>query len=367
MATPLAVFSADWHIAPSAWKSRYPGLSGDAYYGLEQLAAIANKLRIPILGGGDLFDNKNPDSRSVDTVCQILKSVEYGVYYIQGDHELASPPWLRALSRGEWIHNKIITLGGYKVYGLDFAPSKQSMTWLKEMPENIDFLLTHQKWKDLVPNLSGDCLSFNMIPYAMTLLTGDCHTSQTGQYQAANGATGRFVSPGTLCVQEISESPAKSVRVINTDGSIEAVGIRSRRVERIGIESEEQLTEWLLKPDSELFGYDPEIPEALRKPLLEVKYDSSIPLAHERIVERLSSKCYFTPIPVLMSLRGSVDWAAVPETYVSPVDLITADVLKSMCIPGELWEYARLLWQARDDKELSAVISSLKFDVNEVS
>lgn len=362
MPTPLVIFSADWHLAPGAWKSKFPGLAGDAYFGLEQIANLANEMNVKLMGAGDLFDTKNPDSLSVDTACKILGRVNQGVYYIQGDHEISDPPWLRALNRGEWFHNRMIEIGNYRFYGLDFAPAGRSGVWIKEMPTGMDFLVTHQKWRDLVPNLSGESLTFDAIPYGLGLLTGDCHATLTGTFKAADGSVGRFVSPGTLCVQAIDEQPNKVVYALFSDGSFAPLPIKSRRVQRIQIESEEALTRFLSQPDGELFAFDPALPSELHKPLFEVRYDSTIPVAHDRLVDRLTGKCYFQPVPVAVGLGASSDWAAKPEVFVRPIDLITPEAMAMFGLPPELAEYARRLWETADEKELTAVIRSLKFN-----
>jgi hypothetical protein len=338
-AKPILVVSADWHLMPGAWK-RHPGLEGDAYFSLQQIGDLCRSLQVPLLGLGDLYDSNTPDSRSVLEAVTILDHMGTPFYYISGDHDLADPPWFVAVKRGLWIHNRTVEVGGFRLYGLDFAPAKQSRRWLQSVPSG-SILATHQKWKDLVPELTNDALSFSDLPTACTVLTGDAHIARIGAFIAGDGTYGQYVSPGPICAQSLKESSEKSVYVMDEKGGFHPYLLKTRKMLRYNLSTQEQLEQFFQISDDVLFGPVPGLPESMSKPLIEVRYSDTLVEAYDRLTERLRGRCFLD----LVSISQAYELPTADTTQ-SPESMITSDLVARFGLsPAEaLADAAKALW-----------------------
>jgi len=112
-------------------------------------AELANEMRQPLVIAGDLFDSNRPDSMQImqcrTCLQQYFDNQEY-LYFIEGQHDLANPPWLIA----EYGHRavclsgrRINNVGGLNIKGLmhsyNFVESYRGID-----TDGVDFLIIHQ-------------------------------------------------------------------------------------------------------------------------------------------------------------------------------------------------------------------------------
>ena len=319
MATPAFVFSADWHLCRSAWKSPR-GITGDADFALAQVVDLCLDLGVPLLAGGDLFDSQEPDSEDV-RVChaQMARMRQAGlpVYFVQGQHERRPTPWMRAAADPWPIHldRDSVQVGPFTVAGLDWQPAGQLKPYLEAMAgEAFDFLLCHQVWGDLM-NRGPDQAEgmFADVPPPTRILTGDFHK---------HVALPRALSPGSLHMLSIDEPDQKAVFVVNDAGSTTSRGLIGRVVYRKSVGDEGDL-ERLLAHDltfcveqGEGYAACFELPTSLYIPLLHVAYPADLPGAAARLQAACAGKfhLFLKPVaPGITESAGTPSAAAVAE------------------------------------------------------
>ncbi len=247
--TPLFIFSADWHIAQSAW--RRSGIDGDSYRALDHVIDKCIELRVPLIAAGDLFDSRDPSPEDVRCVRRAMKRMaveELGVYYTQGNHERESKPWLGAISSWpEHIHQKVIDhIDGLRIYGLDWQPASALHDALHNIPADIDVLVCHQVWTDFMGSVATCEGSLADVPPVPLICTGDYHVHQWLNFNRPDGSQGTALSAGSICMQSIDEEHAKHVWVVGRclDGTLSTSSCRipgARSVYRYAVDSVAEL------------------------------------------------------------------------------------------------------------------------------
>ena len=112
MSKPIALFCADTHLDVGAWAHK-PRLRGDSRWAFEQICdiAIANHVEA-VFAAGDFFDVRKPPSEVINSVRANLSRLEdqsIAFYFIQGQHDLALPPWLNAVhDHPQWLHRNSV-------------------------------------------------------------------------------------------------------------------------------------------------------------------------------------------------------------------------------------------------------------------
>ncbi len=180
MATPIALLSADWHLARGAWAT-HPGIVGDAYYALWQLKRLAAKYDVQHFAAGDLFDTRWP------APCDLHVAFQLPCTFIQGDHDLReSPPGpftdIPYLSLGNdealHLHGKTTRLpNGAVVYGLDYRKPGLLLAALAAIPKEANILLAHQKWSDFLGPYGQDGPLSQVPDHIEQVWTGDYHAA----------------------------------------------------------------------------------------------------------------------------------------------------------------------------------------------
>lgn len=315
MATPIAAFTGDNHLRPRTW-AKHPELYGDAYASLRQIVDYCVVQSLPLIILGDLFDKARPDSLSVGMYMHAVTRMEQvglSVYYIEGNHDRADPPWP---SLHPWAQGMgSIELGGRKFKGISFSPAGELPECLSHAFDGdteVDVLCMHQSWLEIqrVGHTDG---TFSQIPHACTLLTGDYHV--TGEYNghAADGGPIRAFSPGSTAMQALNEDPEKKFGVIYDDLSVQWVTLQTRHKTEITITTEEELQRWLdALPSLSGTVREPADP-TIRKMILRVRYQDSIPEAHDRITAAVGDDYHLFLEPQRTTITEVIDETATPE------------------------------------------------------
>lgn len=282
--TPVALVSADWHVrrADRIWYRR-DEIHGDTGYSVSQVSDIADDYDVPsVFLAGDLFDMKLQQSDALRTMRLALDEFQEQhrhVFYIQGQHERSSPTLLSALHPWpNYIHKMTIERSGYSIYGLDYCNPSEVEAELRAVPAGTDILVTHQVWKDFLGDKHGDAW-FDWAAHANTIITGDYHRALTQQHQNK-----KIISPGSLCMQDIGETPIKSVCIVFDDLSTETVRLRTRNYYEATLNTDEELERFLDNwQDHPARVPQANVPPNISTNLLRVRYRADLPQAKRRL------------------------------------------------------------------------------------
>lgn len=311
MFQPLFVFCADLHLADGAWTSR-PGIYGDSYYSLKQIVDYCIQHTLPLVVGGDVLDVKKNSARPVQKLCAEMARMETAalpVYYIQGQHELdRNVTWLSVHPWPVNVNRQAFELGGVKLYGIDWLPRGDIQQAFSEVPENVDMLVCHQVWKDLMKNIGRPECCLNDVHHASFVLSGDFHVTTIESSKNAQDRPIQIISPGSTCMQDISESPDKFFFVVGrSPAGFEFVQqqLRTRRMKSYTI-SDAQLLDDLCAGGfaadiAELIG---DLPDEINKPLVRVKFDKRLPDAYIRISTAVNDTAHLFCDAIVDKSRG---------------------------------------------------------------
>jgi DNA repair exonuclease SbcCD nuclease subunit len=259
-------FTADWHLAEGAWKSR-PEIYGDAFESLYRLCEMCTTDDY-IFAAGDLFDTKHPSAKTIVTAQQVLtRTYVNSVYFIQGQHEMSEVPWFFALS-GHHLNLVNQRIGGVisgstqiNIYGLDWSLGLHLQERLDHIGEQLkqnynknDFniLMLHQTCNAVVAGTGPDReqriasldyraseLKDNMIPDGFDLcVVGDTHYHTEFQLIDKVGKAIRCLSPGSFAMQSLSETNTGQCFVMDADTcEITSQALYRRPYQEISIET----------------------------------------------------------------------------------------------------------------------------------
>jgi hypothetical protein len=300
--TPLFVFAADTHLEDGAWSTR-PGIYGDAYYSFEQTVDYCIEHDLPLILGGDVLEKKSNSARPIAKLFEGLTRMQHRgvpVYYIQGNHEYdRNAPWLSAHVWPIHMHEASFDINGAKVCGFDWLPRGDIQEAFTRVPQNTDILITHQVWKDFMGNLGRTDCELTDVHHVQTVLAGDFHVTKTVTSVNAQGKTVTMLSPGSTCMQDMSESPEKSVFVIGrvpTTGEIvfTPIHLRTRRFLNYVVKDQDTLDSLcagqLIKDINAQL--DDTLPAHINKPLVRVKFDKNLPDAYLRLLTAVADAAH---------------------------------------------------------------------------
>lgn len=303
MKTPLAVLTADCHLQDRAW-ANYRELRGDALFGFEQLVDIALERELPLIAAGDLLDRPRNDSRVPDFLRRQLSRLaraKLPFYYIQGqdthDRQVGTP-WASAVSSwAKHIHGRTVELAGTRVYGLDWQPRHELPAALAGIPADTEVLVMHQVTLQLM-RLNYE-LDVAQVPHASVLVVGDYHEQVVKKVHGNDGQPLVLYSPGGTCLQAKDEVEHKSCGVLHRDGdkfTIELVPLRTRPVVRgPEVVFENELDEYIARIGPRIeqaIESAADLPDHLRKPLVEMKFNGRLEGAYQRIRAAVGDKAF---------------------------------------------------------------------------
>jgi hypothetical protein len=302
---PLFVFTADLHLEDGAWTTR-PGIYGDAYYSFAQIVEYCIERRLPLILGGDVLEKKSNSARPIAKLCEGLSRMQQAsvpVYYIQGNHEYdRNAPWLSVHPWPQHIHKQTVAIQDQPVYGLDWLPRGEIQAAFKEVPVGTHILVTHQVWEDFMKGLCRTECSIGDVHNVGTILAGDFHVTTTVESVNANGTRTEMLSPGSICMQDLGENPAKWFFVIcrQPEGGFhfERKALQTRPFTKYTVNDQEyldQLCAGALAAD--IAALDAQITPAMRaagidKPIVRIKFDKNLPDAFLRLTTAAVESCH---------------------------------------------------------------------------
>jgi hypothetical protein len=300
----LFVFTADLHLEDGAWSTR-PGIYGDAYCSFAQIVDYCIEHKLPLILGGDVLEKKSNLARPVAKLCEGLsrmQAADVPVYYIQGNHEYdRNAPWLSVHPWPQHIHNQTVMIAGHPVYGLDWLPRGEIQAALKAVPSGTHVLVTHQVWEDLMKGLGRTECSITDVHNVSTILAGDFHVTTTVEGINADSLRTEMLSPGSICMQDLGESPVKWFFVIcqNPRGGFhfERKALQTRPFAKYTVTDQDyldQLCAGALTDDIAALArtVPPGTHHDIRKPIVRIKFDKRLPDAFLRLTTAAGDSCH---------------------------------------------------------------------------
>ncbi len=282
--TPIAVITSDTHLAQRAW-ARYPDLAGDAYFSFSQVIDHCVAYNLPLVLAGDVFDKTRPDPITIYETRKQLERLDFAcldLFYIQGQHELdRKQPWLSAIAEfPKHIHKKSVTLSrGPTIFGIDWTSAAEIKKILKDVPV-VDILIMHQVWSDFmsIGGIAVECSFSDIKKDIPMLITGDFHKHMHVAYNNLMA-----YSPGSTCMQSITEPPDKAFYVLNSDLTMESIPLKTRQCFRASLYTSADLDKFLVDSSTLLCAKQLDISEEISKNIVYVKYAANIPNAYDRL------------------------------------------------------------------------------------
>lgn len=298
MTNPAAILFADSHLQhPGAWVSR-PTISEDSFHSFKQLIDKAIELQVPLIGAGDLIDRQRNDS---DPIVFMIREMERlwreaaeNLYFTQGQHEMQSKPWFDSCSNAVHIHGEHTALAGVGVmYGIDFQPHGRLEAALEQIPDDVDLLVMHQVWGEFMGNItSPQGLLCNLPGQVRTVLTGDFHQHITKKIRNVDGEEMRVLSPGSTCMQEISEPDLKYFFVLMHDGTVESHELYARPVIRSDIMTMADDVDMFVEDIGSRIEKMIDESEFPGKPLIHVKYAANLADVKQRVTRVVDDRAH---------------------------------------------------------------------------
>lgn len=300
MAFPVAVVFADSHLRRRIWANR--PIEGDSYFSFQQIVDAAIELNAPLVGAGDLIDQRINESGPIVFLQRQMDLLhKHGVrfYYLQGQHEMDLVPWCSlggALTTH--IHGQCFMLGDFPCYGIDYQPAVKLQEELERIPSDRQILFAHQVWRNFMGSIASPQGEFSDIPYVTTMVTGDFHETVLANAKNKQQADLKVFSPGSTCLQEISEPSNKYYGVLCSDGAIRKKRLKTRRRLDLGpLITEEEVEQLLTGLEEKLeqalqSAADDQLPDELRTPLCRVTYSHTMNDAPRRILRLANGRAH---------------------------------------------------------------------------
>jgi len=233
MPCPIAVVAADTHVDELVWRHK-PNIVFDSYYGFQQAVSVAVKFNVPLILAGDVIETlpaNTPTSKTVTFVREQLKRLKnkrLECYAITGQHDQASPPWVKACH--EYVKaadTGSVSLGKRVIYFLNWRPTEAARLAVADIPQGTEIIIAHQHWRELMGGSNFEC-SVNDLPHGPSLVvTGDLHQTMTRRVKRLDKEI-TFVSPGATHLRKTDEPDVHRVLLLHDDLTFKYVKLKSR-------------------------------------------------------------------------------------------------------------------------------------------
>lgn len=293
MSTVAFAATSDLHVDEHAWADR-PEICGDSQAAFTKVCAFALKHRTPIIAAGDLLDRKRNDALPIGFIRRQMDELQeknIPFYFIQGQHELQPDPWLSEVHRWPtWLHRTSVTIGGLRVYGIDWTSREALPDLLKEVPIDTDVLVLHQVCHEFMGGITVAEMHLAQAPYVRMVVVGDFHEHKILRLNGLHGQNVTVLSPGSTNMRKIDEPALKRFFLVHEDLSVKSVRIPTRPFLQQEILSEEMLSEFVQSIRGILKDLTEEstLRDGLDKPLLRVLYRADLENAYSRIASAVA-------------------------------------------------------------------------------
>ena len=202
-------------------------LEGDAEYAIEQIHRISEIVKpTAVIIAGDIFDRKSVDGTELylaKKLMSAIKSKETPVLTIQGNHDVGDKSIIEVLSDTKNINNRIETIEGVTIGGLDWKHDTISI--LREKTKNprppaarpaplggVNILVLHESMRPFANFGNPNKLSIDDMPVNTLCIVGDTHLPEFITKTTDEGVK-YVLSPGCLYPNNKTELTRESAAV----------------------------------------------------------------------------------------------------------------------------------------------------------
>jgi hypothetical protein len=317
---PGFILASDWHLSRLTWQHR-PKIVGDSFFALAQVVDACIERRATLLAPGDLFDKDRPDSAAVACMSEQMSRMQAAgllVYYVQGQHEKASPPWLHSHAWPEHLDDKVLRIPGVAgfICGIDWCPREVFAERIQAVQEDsARFLLCHQVWTEhMGAVVTVPEANVHQLGNIEMSLSGDYHKHQITRWETQSGCK-LLVSPGAISVRNLGELGEKHIFYFNDD-KFESVALGRRPQIRLAITAAN--LDQLGTVRSQLAELGRPMPEYMRRPICVFQYPAELEGAFQRINE-LFGDCEL--------------WLEEQRSEISPQEIILSEASQALTLP----------------------------------
>lgn len=252
---PLFVFCADLQARETAYKS-VRELRGDDLFALQQVVQVANKLKVPLILGGDQVDTPAISDEHVILLRGLLSLLKR-VYFVNGNHEkgfqrftLEGGPAQVAINL-ETGWDGPIMLGKHTIVGYNWRTRRQ---WEEDIAAGLikpaDICILHGFADQAVETIRAvddkPLCDFDLNWFAgkyKLVLMGDIHK----HWVDVRGGT-TFVYPGSMWMHRLGEDEKKYYIIVFDNLSFKVCELKCRPFKQASIDSVkdlEEVTKWV--------------------------------------------------------------------------------------------------------------------------
>lgn len=249
MRTPIAVALGDIHLDNRIW-TRIHGITGDSIVGYNAFLDVAQRLKVPAIIVGDLFDVAKPTPDIIDAHRKAMDKCAASktpVYVLQGNHDKQYMPWATATHEHPVYvgDGKIFTLGAHKAQAFDYAAIDEIEPQIRGA--EADLLFLHQAVKQALGFENAWNADLEWIPDCVKLtVIGDIHKPM--DFILSEQKTKRACYTGPGHPRDMDQVGPKSVVVIYDDLSYSREPIPSRCIKKFQVKTQSDVQDvesWL--------------------------------------------------------------------------------------------------------------------------
>lgn len=280
------LYASDLHLRNYIW-SRRPEISGDAYWGLEQIVRLAVLHRVDqVVLAGDIFDSHRPSAEDVQRFSHAVAELnDHGisVLTLEGQHDRDSRylgearqsiyTWAKICGAAS-ADRQVFDMGGFACYGLSYRNADELFAELAAIPTHVDTLVCHQPWKELMPPQAryvGELVQ-DVPGHIFTVFTGDRHACCCLPLCRAASPVFHVYASGATYLCKSNEPETHKVFLID-DRKVEMLELCSRTVFRASLRTEDDFLR--LSATLEQYRYREDVPDSVKTPLVFVEIPDS--------------------------------------------------------------------------------------------
>lgn len=314
------------------------------------LLKLGSELKVnAITVSGDIIHTVRPTAQSIHFLkqCQDYLIGEKILCLVSiGNHDKSAPHWLDTITGGGEYGFKILDDDSHAldastvVYGKTFC-SREEFETGNVVPKTTDVLLMHQSFNEITNFSSEKSFSFEdfeNVPGKLVII-GDTHIHRKFDFNDL-----QICSPGSTELMSEAEESDKYAYLCTKEGdewSVESVGLKTRDVQRVEIQREEDLQAAIKSIKDNVNN----------GPIVFLKFNTDIEDVLTRVRTQVDAdKIVLRPKPV----RGEFEDEKIAE---AEKDLTFSDILKDF-IPDNPQQFEAVSQLLQPDAEVHGVLDS---------
>lgn len=330
----------DAHLSQRMYSKR-PEIEGDAFCALEQIVSLCIEKSYVPLFLGDQFDVNYPPVRCVDfwySQMERLASAGISAHIIDGNHDPGSNtetderswscihPAVIHVQPGNVYTFKLAAGSPVKVTGFDYRPtverSAEALKLCTDLGKDVNILM-HQMPRQSVCGYDGAWdIDLDAVPNQV--FCGHVHNG----YDMPLAAGGKLCVVGSTHPRAIDQGADKRCILLNGYGT-EVIPLHFRKIFRHSVQTEKDVPAFLKKIAKDIASCkypDDKLYDVIRKPIIGVTYDPSIPALLDKVAKVCDGKAHVVETPkfvqaaIALSPVDDADGVSLADIVVKSVE-----------------------------------------------